>query len=193
MKIKFIILAIATFNIFNTTAQDNWVIDSSHSSVQFAIDHLVISEVTGSFNSFNGSMTMNADDLTTAKLSGEIDVNSVDTKNGQRDDHLKAPDFFDAAKYPKISFKSTSVSKVKTNTYLMKGDLTIKNVTKPIELEVIYKGTANFMGQTKTGLKATTIINRAHFGLSYHSLLETGGAVVGKEVRITLNFELVKR
>lgn len=193
MKLKSIILTLAIFHIFNISAQDTWVIDPSHSSVQFAIDHLVISEVTGSFNTFQGNLTMTGDDFTTAKISGEIDVQSVDTKNGQRDGHLKAPDFFDVANHPKIIFESSSIKKVGNNSYSMKGKLTIKGITKEITMEVIYKGTAKFMGQTKTGIKATGTIDRTEFGLKYNSMLEAGGAVVGKEVRITLNFELVKK
>ena len=193
MKIKFIILTLVIFPIFNVAAQDKWVVDPSHSSIQFAIDHLVISEVTGSFNTFQGNLTMTGDDFTTAKLSGEIEANSVDTKNGQRDGHLKAPDFFDVANHPKITFESLSIKKVGDTKYSMKGKITIKGITKEITMEVIYKGTAKFMGQTKTGIKATGTIDRTEFGLKYSSMLETGGAVVGKEVEIILNFELVKK
>lgn len=191
MKLK--ILAIVLMSALNTAeAQNTWMVDPSHSSVQFAIDHLVISEVTGFFKSFGGRMTMKEDDLTTAQLKGVVEVQSIDTQNSQRDGHLKSPEFFDAASHTEISFNSTQIEKQGEDSYQMKGNLTIKGITKQVLFEVTYRGTAQFMGQTKTGMKATTAIDRTAFGLQYNPLLETGGAVVGKEVRITLNFELVK-
>ena len=180
-------------NILGLSAQDHWVIDKDHSSIQFTVDHIVISEVTGSFNSYSGSLSMKGDDFTTAKLVGEIEVKSIDTKNQQRDGSLKSPEFFDSDNYPKITFVSKSISKSKSDKYVMRGDLTIKNVTKEIELEVNYKGTVKFMGQTKTGIKAYGVINRPDFNLNYNPLLETGGAIIGKEVTIALNFEFAKQ
>ena len=105
----------------------------------------------------------------------------------------KSPEFFDSDNYPKITFVSKSISKSKSDKYVMRGDLTIKNVTKEIELEVNYKGTIKFMGQTKTGIKAYGVINRPDFNLNYNPLLETGGAIIGKEVTIALNFEFAKQ
>jgi len=191
MKLKILLIALFSF-LFTSEAQNTWMVDPSHSSVQFAIDHLVISEVTGFFKSFGGKMTMKDDDLATAQLAGLVEVQSIDTQNSQRDGHLKSPEFFDAASHAEISFNSTQIEKQGEGSYQMQGDLTIKGTTKQVLFDVTYRGTAKFMGQTKTGIKATTSIDRTAFGLQYNPLLETGGAVVGKEVRITLNFELVK-
>ncbi len=192
MRIKLIVFFCFTF-LVSSNAQNTWVLDPGHSSVQFSVDHLVISEVMGFFNTFKGEMTMVDDDFTTAKLVGEVDAKSISTRNNQRDAHLMSPQFFDATNHGEISFTSKTIKRESENKYRMAGDLTIKGITKPVVFEVLYKGTAKFMGQTKTGIKANTIINRTDFGLKYNSVLETGGAVVGKDVRIILNFELVKR
>lgn len=173
-------------------AQENWIVDKSHSSIQFTVDHLVVSEVTGSFGDFTGSMTMKGDDFSTASFDGEIQVKSITTGNAQRDGHLMAPDFFDAANHPLITFESNSIVK-SGDKYAVKGNLTMKGITKEVMMDVDYKGQVKFMGQTKAGLKATASINRFDYGLNWNSVLETGGAVVGKEVEITLNMELVRK
>jgi len=193
MKNKSLLLAAAFISTIGIYAQDNWIIDKSHSSISFAVDHLVVSEVIGSFNTFSGAMAMNGEDISTAKISGTVEVKSVDTKNSQRDNNLVSSEFFDSATYPEIKFESTSIKKIKDNSYLMKGNLTMKNVTKPVEFELIYKGTVTFMRQIKTGIKAVGKINRKDYGLSYSMLLEGGGAVIGNEVTINLNLEFVKQ
>lgn len=174
-------------------AADPWILDVNHSSITFAVDHLMVSEVTGAFTRFEGALQMEGTDFLTAVLEGSIEVGSIDTNNSQRDGHLRAPDFFDSGAYPKISFRSTGVRKVADQKYQLEGNLTIRGVTQPILLDVTFKGTAVFMGQTKTGIRAEGVIRRNDFGLTYNPLLETGGAVIGNEVRLRLNFEFIKK
>ena len=150
---KKLILAVCCLMCVLGRSQDQWKLDSSHSSILFSVDHLVISEVTGSFNSFEGVLEMSEEEIETAKIKGEIDVKSIDTKNGQRDAHLRAPDFFDIADHPKISFESNEISKQAGDRYQMKGDLTIKGNTKEVVFDVVYKGTAVFMGAHQNGHK----------------------------------------
>src|ERR1700704_5182679 len=126
-----------------------WTIDSAHSEVTFKVKHLVISSVSGKFKSFEASVETDKDDFTDAKVQFTADVDSIDTGNAQRDGHLKSPDFFDAANYPKISFVSTGIANKSGNEYLLKGNLTMKNVTKPVELTVEFGGiTQNFQKDT---------------------------------------------
>ncbi|RZJ85857.1 MAG: polyisoprenoid-binding protein, partial [Hymenobacter sp.] len=135
-------------------ATTKWVLDPMHSEVQFKIKHLVISTVTGSFTSFAGTARSEGDDFENTNVEFTLDVESVSTNQEQRDQHLKAEDFFDAAKYPKISFQSTSFTKKSGNEYALTGDLTVKDITKPVTLDVEYGGTAvDFYGNTKAGFE----------------------------------------
>lgn len=177
-----------------TFAQTKWSFDSAHSKVGFSVTHLVISEVEGSFKSFEGDVTSTNDDFTDAKVNFTIDVNSINTENESRDKHLKAEDFFDAAKFPKIQFNSTSFKKVKGNKYKLVGNLTMKDVTKEVELDVKYNGTIKDpWGNTKAGFKITGDLNRFDYNLKFNALMEAGGAVVGEDVEITINTELTKQ
>src|SRR5476649_2064679 len=133
-------------------ATTKWVLDPMHSEVHFKVKHLVISTVTGSFKTFEGELETENDDFTDANISFSLDVDSIDTNQEQRDGHLKAADFFDAEQFPKISFKSTSFKKTGGDEYELKGDLTIKNITKPVTLAVEHGGSAaDFYGNTKAG------------------------------------------
>jgi len=186
--------AIATIG-WNSIAQTTkWVIDKSHSKVQFDVAHLVISEVTGQFKSFDGSVLSDKPDFSDAKIEVSIDVNSINTDDEKRDGHLKGPDFFDANKYPKITFKSKSLKKVNNNLYKLTGDLTMHGVTKEVVLDVQFNGIKNDpWGNTKAGFKVTGKINRNDFGLKYNAPLEGGGVLIGEEVNITCNLELLKQ
>ena len=177
----------------NLTAQSTWVFDQAHTSVGFSIEHLVISETTGQFASFEGTVKASTGDFSNAEIDFSVDVSSIDTGNERRDGHLKSDDFFAVESYPKMSFRSTSFEKVEGNTYKLIGDLTIRDVTKAIELEVTYKGTAK-MGETeKAGFKLTGTLNRFDYNLKWSQLTEAGGLVVGEEVTITINVELNKQ
>ena len=177
-----------------TQTLTKWAIDPTHSEVQFKVKHLVISTVTGTFNSFEGTAESENADFSDAKIKFSIDVNSIDTNQAQRDGHLQSPDFFDAAKYPKINFVSTSFTKVKGEQYKLSGNLTVKEVTKAVELDVEYGGSAtDFYGNTKAGFEITGKINRKEFGLVWDGVTEAGAIVVGEDIKLHINIQLAKQ
>ncbi|MFZ4705117.1 MAG: YceI family protein [Bacteroidales bacterium] len=174
-------------------AQTKWNVDVVHSSVKFTVEHLVISEVEGSFKTFNGSMSSANPDFTGATIDFTVDVNSISTDNEMRDTHLKSDDFFNAEKYPKMTFKSISFKKVSGNKYALTGNLTLRDVTKNVTFDVTYGGTAkDGYGNTKAGFKASTIINRFDYGLKWNALTEAGGMTVGSDVTIALRLEFAQ-
>lgn len=171
-----------------------WVIDPMHSEIRFKIKHLMISNVTGSFNSFEGNTETEKDDFTKASVNFSADISSIDTGNEQRDGHLKAADFFDAEKYPKISFVSTKQVTSGDDSFDLYGDLTIKDITKNIKLSVEKGGVAKDMyGQTKAGFNVTGKINRKDFGLSWGGLSETGGVILGDDVKVDCEVQLTEQ
>jgi len=170
-----------------------WVLDPMHSEVQFKVKHLVISTVTGSFKTFEGSLETDNDDFTDANINFSLEVDSIDTNQEQRDGHLKGPEFFDAEKYPKISFKSTSFTK-DGDDYKLVGDLTIKGITKSVTLNVEHGGTAgDFYGNTKAGFEITGKINRKDFGLTWDGVTEAGSIVVGEDIKLIINVQFAKQ
>lgn len=174
-------------------AQTKWAFDKVHSKVEFAVSHLVISEVSGFFKSFDGTVEATKDDFSDAKIDFSVDINSIDTDNQNRDGHLKSDDFFNAEKFPKMIFKGKSLKKVGKNKYKLSGDLTIRDITKSITLDVVYNGTVKDpWGNTKAGFKVKGTVNRFDYGLKWNTLMETGGAVVGKDVEIKVDLELQK-
>ncbi len=169
-------------------------IDPSHSEVTFKVRHLVISNVSGNFSSFEGGMESSKPDFSDASIHFEADVNSVSTNSEQRDNHLKSDDFFNAEKFPKILFKSTSVEKKGDDEYVLHGDLTIRDITKNVSLKVEHGGSVlDPWGQNRDGFEVSGKISRKEFGLKWNALTEAGGAVAGDEVRISANVELVKQ
>lgn len=169
-----------------------WSIDKAHSNVKFAVTHLVVSEVEGSFKLFDGFLEASKPDYSDAKINFTVDVNSINTDNDNRDKHLKGDDFFAAEKYPQMKFVSTSFTPAGGNKYKLAGNLTIKDVTKPVVFDVSYGGTANMMGKTKAGFKAKTTINRFDYNLKWDKATEAGGLVVSKDVDLVVNVELNK-
>jgi polyisoprenoid-binding protein YceI len=168
----------------------NWKVDNVHSSVRFSVSHLVISEVEGTFKVYDGTISNTKDDFSDAKIDFNIDVASINTENSMRDNHLKADDFFNTEKFPKITFKSISFKKKAGNMYELIGDLTIRDVTKKAVFSVKYGGTQkDGYGNTKAGFKVTGSINRFDYGLKWNALTEAGGATVGKEVELVGNLE----
>ncbi|HWB24223.1 MAG TPA: YceI family protein [Chitinophagaceae bacterium] len=168
-------------------------IDPAHSEIMFKVRHLMISNVTGSFKKFDATVESEAPDFTDAKISFEADVDSVDTNNAQRDGHLKSDDFFNAEQYPKLTFVSTGITKEGDEDYKLEGNLTIRDITKHVTLNVTYNGTTvDPWGQTKVGFEITGKINRKEFGLKWHAATETGGLVAGDEVKLALNVQLLK-
>lgn len=174
-------------------ATTKWALDPMHSEVQFKVKHLVISTVSGFFKSFEGSLTTENEDFSDSKIDFSLNINSIDTNQSQRDDHLKSADFFDAEKYPKISFKSTSFKKSGDDEYTLAGNLTIKDVTKPITLAVEFGGsTADFYGNTKAGFEITGKINRKEFGLTWDGITEAGSIVLGEDIKLIINVQFAK-
>jgi polyisoprenoid-binding protein YceI len=176
-------------------ATNHWVLDPSHSEVQFKIKHLMITNVTGSFNLFEAHAVTEDDDFSNAKLSFKANIASINTNNEQRDTHLKSPDFFDVEKYPVLSFVSTKTEGSKGNgEFNLIGDLTIKDVTKPVKFNVEFGGiTRDPYGQTKAGFSITGKINRKDFGLTWNAALESGGVMVGEDVKLVSEIQLIKQ
>ncbi|WP_316790711.1 YceI family protein [Pedobacter frigoris] len=174
-------------------ATTKWALDPTHSELQFKVKHLMITTVTGSLTAFNASLESEADDFENAKVSFEAETESIDTGNKDRDNHLKSGDFFDAEKYPAIKFTSTSLTQ-DGDDYILKGDLTIKDVTKPVKLNVEFGGIATDpWGNTKAGFTLAGKINRTDFGLTWNAALETGGVMVSEEVKIVGELQFVKQ
>ncbi len=173
-------------------AASKWVVDKSHSNVKFTVTHLVVSAVDGSFKVFDGGMEHSKADYSDAKINFSVDVASVNTDNDMRDKHLKSDDFFNAEKFPAIKFESTSFTPEGGNKYKLAGNLTIRDVTKPVVFETTYGGIITNSGKTKSGFKARTTINRFDYNLKWDRATEAGGLVVGKEVELIVNVELNK-
>ena len=178
-----------------TTAEavkTKWGVDASHSEAQFKVKHLVISTVTGFFKKFSGTVESETEDFDGAKVNFSIETNSIETNVADRDAHLKSPDFFAAEQYPTIDFKNGVLKKV-GGEYKLKGDLTIRSTTKPVELTVEYGGTAGDpWGNTRAGFEINGKINRKDFGLNWSAVTEAGGMVVADEVKLHFNIEVVK-
>lgn len=168
-------------------AAGTWTIDTVHSAVNFSVKHLMVSKVRGTFDTFSGTITIAEDG--TPSVQAEIDVTSINTKNEQRDGHIRSADFFDADKFPTATFVSTGVAP-KGDDYVLTGDFTLKGVTKPVELALEFNGVNPGMGRGPVaGFEATTVLNRKDFGIDIETPLETGGVVVGDKITITLEIE----
>jgi polyisoprenoid-binding protein YceI len=165
-----------------------------HSSVTFKVRHLVISSVTGRFKTFEATVESDKDDFTDARIRFSADIDSVDTGVEQRDNHLKSPDFFDAASHPKLTFESTGVEKKSDGDYKIKGNLTIRGVSHPIELDTEFGGIQKDMyGRTVAGFEMTGKIDRQQYGLHWSAVTEAGSIVAGNDVKLNISAELVKQ
>ncbi|KAB2917553.1 MAG: YceI family protein [Bacteroidetes bacterium] len=174
-------------------ATTNWNIDNSHSEIHFKVKHMVISTVTGKFNEFTASAETEGDDFTTAKIKFEAKTASIDTGVADRDAHLRSDDFFNAEKYPALTFESTELVKKSDSDYVLRGNLTIRDITKPIELDVDFGGTTvDPWGLTRAGFEISGKINRKEYDLKWSAVTEAGGLVVSDEVKLVLNVEMVK-
>lgn len=180
------LLLVASTSAFG---QQKWAVDPAHSGVKFSVTHMMVSEVDGRFTKFNGTINSASPDFINAKISFTVDVNSINTDNEMRDKHLKSDDFFNAEKFPNMTFTSTSFKRVKGNKYILEGNLTIRDVTKKAKFSVTYLGKAKSQQGTIAAFKATTVIDRIAFGLKWNTLTEAGGSMVGKNVTINLNLE----
>lgn len=169
-------------------------VDPSHSDVVFKVKHLMISTVSGLFKTFDATLELDEDDFTNARVRFEADIDSIDTKNEQRDAHLKGDDFFNAAQYPKMTFTSTHIEKKSDEEFTMTGDLTIRDVTKPVTLHVDFNGDiVDPWGMERKGFEITGKINRKDFKLNWSAVTEAGGIVVADEVKLQLAVEMVKQ
>jgi polyisoprenoid-binding protein YceI len=175
-------------------ATTTWNIDPAHSHAQFKVKHMMISNVKGEFTALTGTLKYDSENIANSLVEASIDASTINTREPQRDTHLKSADFFDVAKYPKLTFKSTRVAKKGEGEVEVAGDLTIHGVTRNVvfEVEDLTAPTKDPWGGTRIGLSATTKINRKEFGLGWNAALETGGIMVGEEVTITLDVEFVK-
>lgn len=190
---KVIALLAASAIGFTVFSQSKWLVDPAHSAVNFTVTHLVISEVEGMFKEFDGTISVPGADFENAQINFTVNTGSINTNNEMRDNHLKAADFFDAAKFPKMTFKSKSFKKLSGNKYTLEGDLTIRDVTKSVKFDVSHGGVAKDpYGNTKAGFKATAVIDRKAFGLAWSAVTEAGGAVVGSDVTIILKLQFKK-
>ena len=176
------------------SAQTTWKTDKAHSNVKFAVTHLVISEVEGRFTDFDATMVSTKDDFSDMQVEATIKTSSIDTDNERRDTHLKGDDFFNVEQFPEIKFKSTKVEKTGEDTYIITGDLTIREITKPVVLDTKFGGMVkDGRGNTKAGFRAKTTIDRFEWGVKWNAAIETGGLVVSKDVDITLLFQFAKQ
>jgi len=180
---------------FKIMATKNWVVDPMHSEVQFKIKHLMITNVTGSFDRFQVAVTTEDEDFMKAKVSVTVEAGSISTGNDQRDTHLKSADFFDVAKFSQIKFVATKYENVDNDgSYELYGDLTIRDVTKNIKLGVEFGGVVKDpYGNTKAGFTINGKINRKDFGLVWNAVTEAGGVVVSDEVRIACEIQLIEQ
>ncbi|HSS03090.1 MAG TPA: YceI family protein [Kofleriaceae bacterium] len=171
----------------------NWNIDSAHSGINFSIRHMVMAKVRGRFGKFSGSLDLDDADLTKSSLAVTIDASSIDTGVGQRDDHLRSADFFGVDQFPELRYQSKRIEKVGNDEYRVIGDLTIRDVTREVALDVEYGGEGKDpWGNERVAFSAKTAIDRKDFGLRWNQMLEAGGVLVGEKVQIELDVQAVK-
>lgn len=171
----------------------HWNIDTTHSSVGFSVRHMVVAKVRGRFASWNSKVQLDPTDLTRSSVEVEIDASSIDTGVTDRDNHLRSPDFFDVARFPTLRFKSSKVEKVSGDRYRVHGDITIRDVTRPITLDTEYGGQGKDpWGNQRVAFSATASLSRSEFGLKWNQALEAGGVLVGDRIDIELEVQAVQ-
>jgi len=176
-----------------TSTRTVWNIDPAHTEVAFSVKHLMISTVRGRFADVRGTITLDETDLASASVEAEIATASIDTRQEQRDTHLRSADFFEVDKYPTITFRSTRIERVNDAGYRIAGELTIRDVTREVVLEANDEGRGRDpWGGERLGFSATTTIDRSDFGLTWNQALETGGVLVSNQIKISIDVEAVK-
>lgn len=189
-----IALAFALLGSLGSAQTAIWKQDNAHSRVNFSVVHMVISEVTGGFKEFDVTLTQGKDDFTGSTLEATIKTASINTENEMRDKHLRSDDFLNAEKYPVISFKSTAFEKTGENAYKITGNLTLRDVTKPVVLDAKLLGqVVDGRGNQRAGFKATTSINRFDYGVKWNKTIEAGGLIASDKVDLTFLMELQKQ
>ncbi|WP_338874160.1 YceI family protein [Spirosoma sp. SC4-14] len=178
-----------------TQTLTNWLFEPSHCKVGFSVTHFGITETEGHFTSYRGTVETMSDDFSDARVTLTIDVNSIDTLDQQRNNHLLSADFFRANEYPQITFVSTEMRQISPQTYKLLGDLTLLGIAKPVELDVVFMGVVpkDPFGYTKAGFKVRGVINRKDWGMTWNTALDFGGLAVGNDVTISCQIELMKQ
>ncbi|MEZ4828574.1 MAG: YceI family protein [Bacteroidia bacterium] len=175
------------------STKTQWAIDPAHTEVTFKVKHLVITTVTGTFSKFEGEVYADQSDFSDAEISFRIDVNSISTNNADRDGHLKSDDFFAADKYPQLVFSNGKLTRSASGDYKLNGDLTIRDITRNLTLDVDYNGTVKDpWGNSKAGFEISGNINRKDFNLTWNAVTESGGLLVGEDVKLMLSVQLAK-
>lgn len=193
MKTYKILFLFVVLSFSSLLAQTKWKIDASHSNVGFEVEHMVISTVEGEFKKYEGAIESNGEDFTNAKINFTIDIASISTDNDQRDKHLKSDDFFNAEKFPVMTFSGKSMKLVEGNNWKLIGDLTIREITKEVALDVKFRGLViDPWENTRIGFKISGDVNRFDYNLKWNSVLEAGGLIVSENVDLILDLELIK-
>lgn len=175
-------------------AKAAWNVDAAHSEIGFSTKHMMFTTVRGTFKEFEATVVADPEDLTSAEIDFSIDASSIDTRSADRDNHLRSADFFDVEKHSKIAFKATDTKKTGDNEYDLVGDMTIRDVTRPVTFHVVYEGSGkNPWGQEVAGFTADASINRKDFGLNWNAVLETGGVLVSDKVNLHLEIQASKQ
>ena len=171
----------------------NWTLDPTHSEIAFSVKHMMISKVKGGFNKFDAKIVANPTDLTTAEIEFTIDIASIDTRNEDRDNHLRSADFFEVEKYPSLTFKATSIEKTDDDEYAVTGDVNLHGVTRQETFNITFEGQGKDpWGNEKAGFSGKTKIKRSDYNLTWNAALETGGVLVGDQITINLEIQAVK-
>lgn len=170
-----------------------WIVDPTHSAIEFSVKHMMIAKVKGSFNKFEASILANPSDLTTAEIDFAVDVSSIDTRNADRDNHLRSADFFDVEKNPTLTFKSTKIVKTDEDEYDVTGDVTLNGVTQEETFSITFEGQGKDpWGNEKAGFSGKGKVKRSDYGLTYNAALETGGVLIGDQITLTIEIEAAK-
>ena len=170
-----------------------WTIDAAHSQIQFSARHMMISNVRGRFENFDGTVNFNEAEPAKSSVNVRIEAASINTRDDNRDNHLRSPDFLDVDKYPYVTFRSKRVEALDESHGRIVGDLTIRGVTREVVLDVEYAGQSRMWGKTSAGFSATTRFNRKDWGLTWNQTLESGGLLVGEQITINIELEIVKQ
>ncbi|MGG1312234.1 MULTISPECIES: YceI family protein [Cohnella] len=174
-------------------AKSKWLVDVAHSEIGFSVKHLMIAKVKGVFHQFEASIEADPTDLTTADIEFAIDLASVDTRNSDRDNHLKSADFFDVENHPKLLFKATKIVRTGEDEYEITGDVTLRGVTRSETFKATFEGAGKDpWGNEKVGFSASGSLKRSDYGLTYNAVLETGGVLIGDEVKVSIEIEAAK-
>lgn len=173
-----------------TSAKSKWALDTAHSSIDFSIRHMMVSNVKGTFHSYSAEIEADPNDLTTADIKLSVDLDSIDTRNADRDNHLRSGDFFEIEKNPQMTFVASKIVRKSDEEYDLTGDLTLHGVTRLETFSVTFEGSGKDpWGNEKAGFSAKGVINRSDYGLTYNSVLETGGIMIGDQVKISIEIQ----